>query len=321
VEAAPEPTAKPTAAPTAKPTAEPKVEPPKPVEPPTLADIKRPAAPQELEAAGKALAEKKWQGCIDALDAKKDVIVQAAIDIRVRALTMRGLAQVMLEDPKKAVIQYRKVLNYFGTAAKKLEGQIGKKDEAAFNKRLEAMNSSFAEALFYLAEEKRAKAAAIELAPYDGPAEAPKVKKHFDIKVAQWVRLRQRAVDRAAKEYGKLESLKPSPPAAWGVAAAGRVALMRAGFADALAANKAPEDWAKAAPAPAPTAADGGAPAPAENPGKLAFEQFKTSLDAALEPLMTQAREAFQKCDEQASADVKDDASAKYCKGWLEGHK
>ncbi len=317
-EPAPEPTAKPTAAPTAKPTAEPKAEPPKPVEPPSLADIRRPAPPKDLEAVAKALSEKKWQGALDALDAKKDAIVQAPVDVRVRARAMRGMAHVMLDDTKSAMTEYRKVMNYWQTAAKKLEQQIGKKDEEAFNKRLEAMNGCFAEALFVLAEEKRAKASAIELQPYDGPAEADKVKKHFDGKVAQWLRLREKAVDKAAKEYGKVESLKPAAPAAWLVASASRVAQMRSELHDALAANEAPEDWAKEAPKPAPAAADGGAPAPADSPAKAAFEQFNTSLKEALEPLATKTMEAFNKCDEVTPADAKDDLAAKYCKSWLE---
>ena len=270
------------------------------VKPPDFADIERPAVPAELTEVGKSVAEKNWQSVLDGLTAKKNEIMRAPLDVKVRAYAMEALAYAAGADDATAEVSYRKVLSTMDGADKKLEKEIGRK-AAGFDKRLEALTASYAEAMFFSGERAGRKALEMSVPGFDGLAEADKAKKHFDTTVKQWAMQREKAIARAAQHYEKISSLK-SPPPAWKVAAAGRIAQMHAEFVTAIESIPPPESWKQ------------------EPTSQKAYEQYSASYKAALEPRLKAAKDAFQKCVQEASAAKRDDAFAKYCKGWLAKH-
>jgi tetratricopeptide (TPR) repeat protein len=294
--------------------------PPAPLPPPSIADVARPAPPAELAAAQAAIVEQHWKKVVDEIEAAKDAIRRGPLDLRVHADVMSALAHHMLGDEARATAGYRKAVGSFAGASKKLQQQLGKQDDA----RLAAMNFAFGEALFHLAEAKRAKVEAMEIAPYDGDADPVKVKRYFEKRVDLWVKQRQRGIDDAVKEYAKIEALEPAPEV-WLVAASARKAQMLSELHDALDAMKPPSEWAAAsAPAPAPATPPAGAPAststppatpPAENPAKLAHDEFETRRRALLDEVGAQAKEAYVACDALAAG--KDSVFARYCMAWL----
>jgi len=86
------------------------------------------------------------------------------------------------------------------------------------------------------------------------------------------------------------------------VAAAGRIAQMHADFVAAIESIPPPDSWKQ------------------EPTSQKAYEQYSASYKAALEPRVKAAKDAFQKCVQEASAAKRDDAFAKYCKAWLAKH-
>lgn len=289
-----------TPAPGAKPATGSKETAAEEVKPPDFADIERPAVPAELTDVGKSVSEKNWQAVLDGLTAKKNEIMRAPLDVKVRAYAMEALAYAAGADDATAEVSYRKVLSTMDGADKKLEKEIGRK-AAGFDKRLESLTASYAEAMFFSGERAARKAMEMSVPGFDGLAEADKAKKHFDTNVKQWAMQREKAIARAAQHYEKISSLK-SPPAAWKVAGAGRIAQMHADFVAAIESIPPPDSWKQ------------------EPTSQKAYEQYSASYKAALEPRLKAAKDAFQKCVQEASAQKRDDAFAKYCKAWLAKH-
>jgi TolA-binding protein len=292
--------------------------------PPSFVEVERPPLPAELASLEKAYAAKEWQTVLDELNAKKAEILRAPFDVGVRARALEGLAYAGGGDEDKAEQTYRIVISRLAGADQKVR-QSRKED---VDKHLAALNAAIAEALFFGGERARSKAEALAPPSYDGQPEADQVKKHFALQVAGWLRTREQAIERATKEYQKIDALKP-PPTAWKVAAGARIAQMKGELVEALEALAPPQDWAtgsaaasepdvpagKAAPPP------GKAPAPPakppEDPRKKAFEQYQTAYQALLDPRKKAASEAFAKCHEEASSHEPDGAFAKYCKSRL----
>jgi len=281
------------------------------------------APPQELEAAAMAAMQGRWQAVLDELQQKDHDIGRAPLDVRVRAHALEGLAHHMLGDDKNAERRYRQVLASLQRAEKKLERQIGKKDAAVFDARLAAMMESFAEALFFFGERARAKAAAIELAPYQGEPDAAAVKKHFERVVSSWLQRRQRAIARADKSYAQIEALDPAPQA-WLCAVASRKAQMLAELRDALRAHTPPASW-QAAPAPAstappPAAADVGVASeapPAESSTAAALKQYQMLHALLLASIAHDTDAALEACAASDACKERDGMFVRYCKSGM----
>lgn len=322
----------PTAKPEAKPETKPEPAPPKTLKPdvPSMADIKRPAAPAGLEKAAKLIAEKNFhEAKLDLEENIKTHRRKGTLDVKVQAYAMLGLALAHTDDESGADRAYRRVIPYADRPEKQIQKET--KDEKEAEKRLAAVMHGIGEALFHLAEKKRRQVDNRPFPAYDGNGAPDDVKKHAKRKIKGWVGQRQRRIERARDEYLKITELKPLP-APWVVAAASRVGAMWAQAAYQCVEENVPDvltqqgDSAipkpgavKAKPAPAP--ADGGA-APAEaKPAMYTYQELRAVYDEAIgevcSPLVERAKEAYGKCQEHAQTYGQDSVFAKSCASWL----
>jgi hypothetical protein len=152
------------------------------------------------------------------------------------------------------------------------------------------------EALFFTAEEKKAKVDKIAFPEYKGPGTKEGVIKHIQTKVKDWIGKKRPLIDEASAEYIKIVNLQPVPPPRWVIAAGSRVGDMWGKFVKEF----------RAAPIP-----DG---------IKKDYElrtAYYGSLDEASEPQKMQAKSAYSTCLGYSVKYQYFDEFSRTCEVWL----
>lgn len=236
--------------------------------------------------------EKRLAGSMKLIDSK------ATTDIRAQAHALLGRAYVKANKGAVASKEYaavRKLWEDPKAAVASIEG-IPDEDAGAKQRRLGRALEAVGEALFFTAEEKKAKVDKIVFPAYKGPGTKEAVLKHIQTKVKDWIGKKRPLIDEASAEYIKIVNLQPVPPPRWVIAAGSRVGDMWGQFVKEF----------RAAPIP-----DG---------IKKDYElrtAYYGSLDEASEPQKNQAKSAYSTCLGYSVKYQYFDEFSRTCEVWL----
>lgn len=263
--------------------------------------------------------KKDWEGVRKHLAGAMHLIDRkATLDIRAQAHALLGHAYEEMNRGRNAAIEYRKVIALWKDP-KKAVASIQNDKAGNTTRRLGRALESVGQSLFFFAEQKRAKAAAIKFPVYKaGPKitkpgknassfawrtymdqikkEKTKITKFINTKVKSWIEKKRPAIVDASNEYKKIVDLQPVPPPRWVIAAGARVGQMWGDFV---------KDF-RAAPIPSFI----------KNDTELR-QAYYHSLDAASEPQKQEAKSAFKVCLSYSVKYQYFDHFSRSCEKWL----
>ena len=238
-------------------------------------------------------AKKRLQGGPMNLIDKK-----ATADVQVQAHSLLARVLLKLKQPVPAGHEYAKVVSLWkdpGKAVAAIQG-IGGEDESGKQRRIGKALIAVGEAMFFFAEEKRAKVDKIAFPEYKGPGSLEEVKKHIQTKVKEWIGKKKPVIDEATLEYRKVVDLQPVPPPQWVIAAGSRVGSMWGQFVKEFRAAPIPDKIKK----------------------DVELRQaYYASLDEASEPQKLTARGAFKTCLDYSVTYQYFDEFSRSCEEWL----
>jgi TolA-binding protein len=236
--------------------------------------------------------EKRLAGSMKLIDSK------ATTDVRAQAHALLGRAYVKSNKGAVAAREYgavRKLWEDPKAAVATIEG-IPDEDANAKQRRLGRALEAVGEALFFFAEEKKAKVDKVAFPEYKGVGTKEAVLKHIQTKVKDWIGKKRPLIDEASADYIKIVNLQPVPPPKWVIAAGSRVGDMWGKFVKEF----------RAAPIP-----DG---------IKKDYElrtAYYGSLDEASEPQKLQAKSAYSTCLGYSVKYQYFDEFSRTCEVWL----
>ncbi len=236
--------------------------------------------------------EKRLAGSMKLIDSK------ATTDVRAQAHALLGRAYVKANKGAVAAKEYgavRKLWEDPKAAVATIEG-IPDEDANAKQRRLGRALEAVGEALFFFAEEKKAKVDKVAFPEYKGVGTKEGVVKHIQTKVKDWIGKKRPLIDDASADYIKIVNLQPVPPPKWVIAAGSRVGDMWGKFVKEF----------RAAPIP-----DG---------IKKDYElrtAYYGSLDEASEPQKQQAKSAYGTCLGYSVKYQYFDEFSRTCEVWL----
>ena len=241
--------------------------------------------------------KKDWDNVRKRLGATmRQIDSKATLDVRVQAHALLGRAYSNMKS-RQAATEYGKVVALWkNPAAAVSEIEKGEGDAGGKNRRVGRALEAVGEAIFYFAEQKKAKVDAIKFPNFNGPNTKEAVIKHIQGKVKDWIGKKRPLIDDASKEYKKVVDLQPSPPPRWVIAAGSRVGEMWGQFVDEFRA------------APIPDAI------------KKDYElrtAYYGALDDASEPQKQQAKGAFEICLGYSVKYQYWDQYSRACEEWL----
>lgn len=222
---------------------------------------------------------------------------QATLDVKVQAHALLARAHQEAGSMNTAKTEYGKVVSAWkdpARAAKEIEAQAG--DPATKQRQLGRALTAVGEALYFFAEEKRAKVDAVKFPAYKGRGERDDVLQHINTKVKDWIGKKKPLIDDASAEYKKIVDLQPLPPPKWVIAAGARVGSMWAKFVEEF----------RAAPIPKSMSED--------------YEirtAYYGALDDASEPLKQIGKSAYKTCLEYSVTYQYFDEFSRSCEEWL----
>ncbi len=239
-----------------------------------------------------AAVEKRLGGSMRLIDSKAtlDIRLQAhALLARAYSKTNKGataekeyaIVSKMWADPKAGVAQIESI-----------EGE----DTSAKQRRLGRALEAVGEAVFYFAEQKKAKVDKVKFPEYKGPGTKEAVVKHIQTKVKDWIGKKRPLIEEATADYKKIIDLQPVPPPRWVIAAGSRVGEMWGTFVREF----------RAAPIP--------------NAIKQDYElrtAYYGALDDASEPQKQVAKSAFTTCLDYSVKYQYFDEFSRACEEWL----
>lgn len=238
-------------------------------------------------------ARKRLQGQGLALIDKR-----ATADVQVQAHALLGQVLMKLNQPMPAGREYAKVVALWKDPQKAVEAitSIPGEDEASKQRRVGRALTAVGEALFYFAEQKRAKVDKIAFPEYRGPGSMEDVKKHIDTKVKDWIGKKRPLIEEATLEYKKIVDLQPLPPPQWVIASGSRVGSMWGTFVKEFRAAPIPDKIKK----------------------DVELRQaYYAGLDGASEPQKLMARGAFETCLNYSVTYQYFDEFSRVCEEWL----
>jgi tetratricopeptide (TPR) repeat protein len=223
---------------------------------------------------------------------------KATADVQVQAHSLLAKVLTKLKQDTPARGEYSKVVGLWkdpGKAVAAIQG-IGGEDDAGKQRRIGKALIAVGEAMFFFAEEKRAKVDKIVFPEYKGPGTLEEVKKHIQTKVKDWIGKKKPAIDEATVEYKKIVDLQPVPPPQWVIAAGSRVGSMWGQFVKEFRAAPIPDKIRK----------------------DVELRQaYYASLDEASEPQKLTARGAFKTCLDYSVTYQYFDEFSRSCEEWL----
>jgi tetratricopeptide (TPR) repeat protein len=236
--------------------------------------------------------EKRLAGAMRLIDGK------ATLDVQAQAHTLLGRAYAQSNKGAVAAKEYGKVVALWKepkAAVASIEGIAGE-DPNAKQRRLGRALEAVGEAIFYFAEQKKAKVDKVNFPEYKGPGNKEQVLKHIQTKVADWIKKKRPLIDEASVEYKKVVDLQPVPPPRWVIAAGSRVGEMWGGFVKEFRAAPIPDQM------------------------KKDYEirtAYYGALDEASEPQKQQAKGAYEVCLGYSVKYQYFDEYSRRCEEWL----
>jgi len=172
---------------------------------------------------------------------------KATTDVRAQAHAL--LARAYVKSNKEAVAsrEYGAVTKLWAepkAAVASIEGIAGE-DAGAKQRRLGRALEAVGEALFFFAEQKKAKVDKVTFPEYRGQGSKEAVLKHIGTKVKEWIGKKRPLIDEASVEYKKIVDLQPVPPPRWVIAAGSRVGEMWGKFVKEFRAAPIPDSMKK----------------------------------------------------------------------------
>ncbi|HVU00404.1 MAG TPA: tetratricopeptide repeat protein [Polyangiaceae bacterium] len=223
---------------------------------------------------------------------------KASADVQIQAHALLARVLMKLNQPTPARSEYGKVVGLWKDPQKAvgaIQGMPGE-DDAGKQRRIGKALTAVGEAMFFFAEEKRAKVDKIVFPEYKGPGTLEEVKKHIQTKVKDWIGKKKPAIDEATAEYKKIVDLQPVPPPQWVIAAGSRVGSMWGQFVKEFRAAPIPDKIRK----------------------DVELRQaYYASLDEASEPQKQTARGAFKTCLDYSVTYQYFDEFSRTCEEWL----
>lgn len=233
--------------------------------------------------------QKRLGGAMNLIDRK------ATLDVRLQAHALLGRAYSMQKKGGPARQSYGKVVGLWKDPQKgvaEIEKSGGDDKQRRLGRALEAVG----EAIFFFAEEKKAKVEKVKFPEYRGTGSKEAVLKHINTKVKDWIQKKRPLIEEATAEYKKIVDLQPVPPPRWVIAAGSRVGEMWGTFVKEFRA------------APIPTYM------------KQDYElrtAYYGALDDASEPQKLQAKSAFEVCLGYSVKYQYFDEFSRACEEWL----
>jgi hypothetical protein len=263
-----------------------------------------PGAP-EIEPAAELMRREQWiaaQARLGKLFPAFDT--SGPIDAVLAAHVLYGRSCAKMNDDRCAEREHNRAIELWeapGTAAA-LQGG----NDAAGRERLTRALSAVAEALFFVAEQKRAQLDNVRMPSYKGESTREGATRFVQTKVADWVKQKTALVEETEKAYARIFDLKPAPLARWVVDASARTAQLWGKFNAEFRAAPIPEAWRGRG----------------KIAGSLTAEELRhfyyESLDQAAEPLKARARAAYERCRDTADRTQHPSELSRSCVIWLE---
>jgi hypothetical protein len=181
--------------------------------------------------------EKKLSGA-----SMKLIDTKATLDVRAQAHALLGRTYVKANKGQIASREYAAVRKLWddpkaGVAAIEALDEDANAKQRRLGRALEAVG----EALFFFAEEKKAKVDKVAFPEYKGVGTKEAVLKHIQTKVKDWIGKKRPLIDEASAEYVKIVNLQPVPPPKWVIAAGSRVGDMWGKFVKEFRAAPIPD--------------------------------------------------------------------------------
>lgn len=217
----------------------------------------------------------------------------ATLDIRLQAHALAGRAYKNMKTDPAAEREYRQVIGLWSDPAKAVESiEKAGGGPREVGRALESVG----EALFYVAEKKKAKVDAYEFPKYNGPKDAAGINKHISTKVKDWYTKKRDMIADASGDYKKIVDLQPVPPPRWAIAAGSQVGQMWGKFVADFRSAPIPKAWE------------------ADYEIRTAYYG---ALDDASEPFKTQAKSAYVLCLDYSVKYQYFDQFSRTCEEWL----
>nr|PZN28744.1 MAG: hypothetical protein DIU78_01935 [Pseudomonadota bacterium] len=188
--------------------------------------------------------KKDWAGVIKRLGGSMNLIdKEATLDVRLQAHALLGRAYAKTNKDGPASKEYGIVTKLWSdpkAGVAQIEGISGE-DAGTKQRRLGRALEAVGEALFFFAEEKKAKVDKVAFPEYKGPGSKEAVLKHIQTKVKDWIGKKRPLIEQATAEYKKIVDLQPVPPPRWVIAAGSRVGEMWGTFVKEFRAAPIPD--------------------------------------------------------------------------------
>ncbi|HET9953341.1 MAG TPA: tetratricopeptide repeat protein [Polyangiaceae bacterium] len=184
-----------------------------------------------------ANVEKRLGSSMRLIDSK------ATLDVRLQAHTLLARAYTKTNKGATAEKEYGAVTRMWADPKagvgqiEAIEGEDANAKQRRLGRALEAVG----EAVFYFAEQKKAKVDKVKFPEYKGAGTKEAVVKHIQTKVKDWIGKKRPLIEDATQDYKKIVDLQPVPPPRWVIAAGSRVGEMWGGFVKEFRAAPIPD--------------------------------------------------------------------------------
>jgi len=234
-------------------------------------------------------------------DARRSLVGQAMnlidraanLDVRMQAHTLLARSYAKMKTATAARREYKKVIASWKDPTKAIKAI---RDAGGSDRQVGRALESVGEALFYFAEEKKAKVDAYEFPKYKGKKDKDGISKHIGTKVKDWFTKKKTMVGEASLEYKKVIDLQPVPPPRWVIAAGSQVGAMWGKFVKDFRSAPIPKEWEK---------------------DYEIRTAYYGALDDASEPFKEQAKGAFVICMAYTAQHQYFDEYSRACEEWL----
>jgi len=239
-----------------------------------------------------------YPAVVKGLGRSRRLIDQSAdLDIQVQAYALIGRAHTELGRKHQAAEAYGRVRRLWSdptAAAARFESFEA--DPSTRQRRLGRALSAVGEALFFFAEQERARVERVRFPEYRGPGTRSAVDAHINTKVAAWIKTKRPLIEQATAAYKQVIDLRPTAPPRWVIAAGARVGAMWGAFVEEFRAAPIPDTI--------------------RNDPELRTAYYH-AVDQASEPQKRVARGAFETCLSYSVTYQYFDEHSRSCERWL----
>ncbi len=234
---------------------------------------------------------KKLRGALPGIDKN------ASLDVRIQVHAVMGRAGARTRQKTLARSEYRAVLALFSDPSRASESiTSSEKDSVLADRRVGRALESVGEAIYFFADEKKARVDAVRFPVYKGPATKQRVLEHIHTKVAEWIRQKRPLIEDATAEFEKIVKLRPAVPPSWAISAGAAVGEMWGTFVKEFRAAPIPDSI--------------------RNDPELRAAYYE-AIDRASEPQKKLAKRAYETCLGYSVTYQYGSAESRSCEEWL----